>query len=694
MEPRLKPVVALAAVAILAVALTTCSNPIDFVEEVTDAVMVANDKYLEVTGVLPVKNELNYSPDDLIKIDFDRDIDLATVTTTTVVFSPAIEFSETSFSARTLTITPATLAEEADYTVTVTTGVKGLDGSAPRQDYTWNFHTGTAPSGSVKVNSDATYTNNASVTLNITSNGIVTHMRYAQSLVALSGTPYTPVAASVVAYGLTGADGVNTIYIQFRDSAVPSFNESTIKSDTIILDRDAPDVDAGATQTLNIAGSSKTLNATASDDTAGIASYSWTKFAGPGTVTLGTAASEDTTISAGTDGTYTMRLTVTDHAGNSGYDDVTVYRDLTAPTISSAGGTQYLRRLAQTSSIAATTSDAIGIASWLWEKTAGPGTLSFGTPSAEDTTVSGSADGTYTARLTVTDLRGNSSQASITIYRDIVDPVITMGSFPTYLNIAASSYATTTTVTDVNTCTYAWTDTIGTGDVTFSSSAVMNPTIYAATDGTRTVTLTATDLVGNTASANSTSMTIDRVAPSAPTVSGPASPFAGNAPTYTWATGGGGAGYFHYMLDTDSGYGADTNAVTLTPTVSYGRRYFYVQERDAAGNWSSSNYKYLWVYPTWIMPLQYETVDRSPTVKWASSFSTAYYYDVFYKRSTDSTWTQLMNDTNSISYSSLPAGTLASSAIYYWYYTRRFLSITTRYPSGSDYFTFYTSTTP
>ncbi|NDE16565.1 hypothetical protein EBZ80_16705 [bacterium] len=50
----------------------------------------------------------------------------------------------------------------------------------------------------------------------------------------------------------------------------------------------------------------------------GIASYSWTKTAGSGTLTFGSSTSASTTISGSTDDTYTIQLAVTDAAGNVG----------------------------------------------------------------------------------------------------------------------------------------------------------------------------------------------------------------------------------------------------------------------------------------------------------------------------------------------------------------------------------------
>ena len=106
-------------------------------------------------------------------------------------------------------------------------------------------------------------------------------------------------------------------------------NEATFSDITppeFVIDEDttAPSVDAGTDKTTNALF---TQDGTALDAESGIASYAWTKESGPGEITFGSANAEDTNVSASADGTYVLRLTVTDKAGNSAYDEMI----LTAP---------------------------------------------------------------------------------------------------------------------------------------------------------------------------------------------------------------------------------------------------------------------------------------------------------------------------------------------------------------------------
>lgn len=327
MERMMKSIKVLLIAAILVVALSTCSNPFDWVATVTDEVMVANHKYLEVLAVKPVKDEPAFSQDDPILIDFNRDIDLSSVTDATIVLVPSTTWTS-SFDTGTdrLKIIPDLLPPDQDYQVTVNAGVKGTDGSVLRDPYTWNFHAIPAPTGNVKINNDAMYTKSATVTLNVTANSYVTHMRWAQSEVDLASTPYVAVAATVNSYGLIGGEGTRTVYMQFRDNT-PPYRETNVKQDTIILDMTPPTVDAGPQRLVN--ASATTTPAPTASDLNGIQGYLWTG--------VSCSPSADVLVptfnNPGADGNYTVTLSVTDNAGNVGSDTMILTRDGTAPSL-------------------------------------------------------------------------------------------------------------------------------------------------------------------------------------------------------------------------------------------------------------------------------------------------------------------------------------------------------------------------
>jgi len=150
-------------------------------------------------------------------------------------------------------------------------------------------------------------------------------------------------AGSCGGYGSFSTISPSGSYPNFTDTSVSSGscyqyqylvsdiagNQATYASSNAAkVDTSNPTVSAGADQTKKALF---TQDATASDATSGIANYQWSKTSGSGTITFGTATAEDTTISASTDDTYVVRLTVTDAAGNSAYDEFTLIWDTTAP---------------------------------------------------------------------------------------------------------------------------------------------------------------------------------------------------------------------------------------------------------------------------------------------------------------------------------------------------------------------------
>ena len=105
---------------------------------------------------------------------------------------------------------------------------------------------------------------------------------------------------------------------------------SNVDTRTFSIDTTSPVVDAGLDILTN---SPISQDATTSDLFSGIATYSWTQIAGPGIITFGTPAVEDTTIQANADGVYTIQLLVTDNAGNSAFDEISFTWDTTAPVL-------------------------------------------------------------------------------------------------------------------------------------------------------------------------------------------------------------------------------------------------------------------------------------------------------------------------------------------------------------------------
>src|SRR6476661_4575316 len=84
-----------------------------------------------------------------------------------------------------------------------------------------------------------------------------------------------------------------------------------------------PSANAGTDKSITLPTNSVSLSGSGTDPDGTIASYSWSKVSG-GAATINSPGSASTTISGLTQGSYIFRLTVTDNAGATGFDDVAV----------------------------------------------------------------------------------------------------------------------------------------------------------------------------------------------------------------------------------------------------------------------------------------------------------------------------------------------------------------------------------
>ncbi|MCO4753303.1 MAG: hypothetical protein KC478_02420, partial [Bacteriovoracaceae bacterium] len=186
-------------------------------------------------------------------------------------------------------------------------------------------------------------------------------------------------------------------------------------SDTVrfLYDATAPVVDAGVAATLKSAA--YTQDATVTDTNA--VTLVWSVDAGPGSVSA--ANVEDPSLSVSTDGSYTIRLTATDEAGNSAFDTFTLDWDSSSPSVNA--GTDAVVTVATLQN--ATVFD-LNPLTYSWTKVSGPGNITFGSPAAEDTTISADTDGDYVIQLQGTDSFGNSSSDTLNWRWDTTTPTV------------------------------------------------------------------------------------------------------------------------------------------------------------------------------------------------------------------------------------------------------------------------------
>ena len=345
-----------AAVLLSLLLLATCSNDFDIFDAIKTEMKIANDLFLEIKSASPSDPAEEYSQTRRLEIEFDREINIDTVSDSTIVISPSVSIKPPDYneSTNTLFIYPDPYYQETtDYTVTVTRDVKGADGSELQDPYSWRFRTKLSPRGSFFIeavddsdfdspadNSSTKqdkYTASGQVKLyfeDLNAKAVYYNIGQTETSVVSGGGWVTPIPASKDFVDLEdpSTDGLKTVYVGFAESISELPSESELVMDTIILDTTGPAVTAFNKTVRKTTSFPTTVSATVNDAYSGVKTYAWSKFAGPGTISFANAAIEDASISSiSTDGTYTLRLTSTDRLGNSAYGDMILTVDRVAP---------------------------------------------------------------------------------------------------------------------------------------------------------------------------------------------------------------------------------------------------------------------------------------------------------------------------------------------------------------------------
>lgn len=202
---------------------------------------------------------------------------------------------------------------------------------------------------------------------------------------------------------------------------------TTTVSGGIIPPNQPPVANAGADISITLSVNSITLNGLGSTDTdGGIASYEWTKVAGPNTFSLPQYWSATPTVSNLVPGTYTFRLTVRDSRAGFSQDFVNVTVDggtVSQLPIANAGPDQTITLPTNSVTLNGSGSrDPDGtLTNYVWIKIAGPAIYGLISPNAAITSLVNLQQGTYSFQLTVTDNIGSIASDIVNI---IVNPAV------------------------------------------------------------------------------------------------------------------------------------------------------------------------------------------------------------------------------------------------------------------------------
>ena len=372
----------------------------------------------------------------------------------------------------------------------------------------WTFDV-TPPT--ISLGSVATFTSNTTPTIYGTSTdagtlsnpGIVSNVQYQMDGTSGSWTNCTATDGSfnsaTEGFGCTAstlADGSHTMYVRATDAYSNTTSNANAATSTFTVDTVPPTVNAGTNKT---ASSTFTTNSSANDVTSGIASYLWSTVSGPGTITFGSSTSTNTTISASVDGTYVIKLLVTDNVGNSASSTFSLVWDTVAPTVNA--GTN--KTASSTFTTNASASDVTsGVASYQWSKVSGPGTITFSSSTASTTNVFANTDGTYAIKLLATDNASNSASSTFSLIWDTIAPSSVSSNADG--NWHTSPIVVTLSCTDgtsgcnqIYYCTYLASSTPCTPDTNYATSGTSFAFTYS-TEGDSVLRYKANDFAGNT----------------------------------------------------------------------------------------------------------------------------------------------------------------------------------------------------
>ncbi len=222
-----------------------------------------------------------------------------------------------------------------------------------------------------------------------------------------------------------------------------------------------PIANAGIDKTIVLPTNSITINGQGTDSDGQITSYLWEKVSG-GALTFSDASLQNVLVSNLVEGTYILRLTVTDNFGATNFDEM-ILRVLAPnsniPPSVDLGDDIVIFLPTNATTIAANAEDPDGtITSFFWSKLSGP-QATLADPNVKDLDVSDLVEGVYTFQITIIDDRSSSAsdQVKVTVFPATVNqsPIVNAGpnitiTFPTNSTpISATASDTDGSIADI-----------------------------------------------------------------------------------------------------------------------------------------------------------------------------------------------------------------------------------------------------
>ena len=300
--------------------------------------------------------------------------------------------------------------------------------------------------------------------------------------------------------------GIYTLRLDVGDSFGLISSDLLVVTVSQAIVNNPPVANAGPDKNIQLPANSTTLNGSGTDTDGTIVSYSWTKISGPNGSALSAPNSATTNVTGLTAGQFVYRLTVTDNAGATAFDDVTinVSRAANIPPVANAGPDKNVQLPANSTTLNGSGTDTDGtIVSYSWTKISGPNGSALSAPNSATTNVTGLTAGQFIYRLMVTDDSGASA------YDDVIITVTAAANIPPLANAGPDKNiqlpANSTTLNGSGTdadgtiVSYNWTKISGPNGSALSAPNSATTNVTGLTAGQFVYRLTVTDNAGATA---------------------------------------------------------------------------------------------------------------------------------------------------------------------------------------------------
>ncbi|MET0462280.1 MAG: PKD domain-containing protein, partial [Chitinophagaceae bacterium] len=224
--------------------------------------------------------------------------------------------------------------------------------------------------------------------------------------------------------------GVYRFELQVTDNSGATAKDTmTVTVNAAPVPNQAPISIAGANQTIVLPLNTVTLNGNGSYDPDGsIATYKWSKIAGPSGFTIVSPSQAQTVINNLVQGAYQFELEVTDNKGLTGKDTVIVTVNAAPPAnqppVAIAGDDRVITLPANSLTVSGASSyDPDGsIATYKWNKIAGPSGFTIVSPSQAQTVINNLVQGAYQFELVVTDNKGLTGKDTVIVTVNAAPP--------------------------------------------------------------------------------------------------------------------------------------------------------------------------------------------------------------------------------------------------------------------------------